>query len=106
MLNIIITGPQGSGKGTQAKILAEKLNLEHIEAGRLLRELVEAGGTWGEKINEYLLAGMLVPTPILIDEVLKPRLEQVALGRGIVFDGIPRRLVEAPALEEMLILLG
>jgi len=106
MFNIIITGPQGSGKGTQAKLLAEELNLEHIEAGRLLRELVEAGGALGEKINQYLLAGTLVPTPILINEVLKPRLEQVAQGRGIVFDGIPRRLVEALALEEMLALLG
>jgi len=106
MFNIIITGPQGSGKGTQAKFLAEELNLEHIEAGRLLRGLVDAGGVLGKKISEYLLAGTLVPTPILINEVLKPRLEQVAQERGIVFDGIPRRLVEALALEEMIALIG
>ncbi len=106
MLNIIITGPQGSGKGTQAKLLAKRYNLEHIEAGNLLRELVERGGSLGQKIDHYLLKGTLVPTRILINEVLKPRLAKVSPEKGMVFDGIPRRLREAKALEKILSSLG
>ncbi|MDD5627166.1 MAG: nucleoside monophosphate kinase [Patescibacteria group bacterium] len=106
MLNIIITGPQGSGKGTQAKLLAKRYNLEHIEAGKLLRDLVKMGNPAGQKINPYLLRGTLVPTRILIEEVLKPRLSKVPSEKGLVFDGIPRRLREAKALEEILASLG
>lgn len=106
MLNIIITGPQGSGKGTQAKLLAKRYNLEHIEAGKLLRDLAKRGSPAGQKINPYLLRGTLVPTRILINGVLKPRLNKVSPEKGMVFDGIPRRLREAKALEEILASLG
>ncbi|TSC53209.1 MAG: adenylate kinase [Parcubacteria group bacterium LiPW_72] len=106
MLNIIIIGPQGSGKGTQAKLVAKRYNLEHIEAGKLLRDLVKRGSPVGQKINPYLLRGTLVPTRILLEEVLKPRLSKVPSEKGLVFDGIPRRLREAKALEKILASLG
>lgn len=106
MFNIIITGPQGSGKGTQAKLLAKRYNLEHIEMGKLLRDLVERGSPVGQKINRYLLQGTLVPTRILLEGVLKPRLSKVPSEKGLIFDGIPRRLRTAKAVEEILSSLG
>ncbi len=103
MLNIIIMGPQGSGKGTQAKLLAEKFNLEHIEPGRLLRGLVAKGGALGQKINYYLnIKGSLVPSDLLFFKVLKPRFQALPQDKGFVLEGAPRELKQAQYLEGML----
>lgn len=106
MLNIILMGPQGSGKGTQAKKLADQYDLDYIEAGKILRKLAQKKDQIGQKINRYLLKGTLVPTAVLIDRVLKPHLQKLQTDKGVVFDGVPRRLIEAKALEKMLNSLG
>lgn len=103
MLNIIIIGPQGSGKGTQAELLAKKCDLEHIEPGRMLRELVAKGGPLGKKINYYLnVKGSLVPSDLLFFKVLKPKFSRLAPSKGFILEGAPRELKQAQYLEAML----
>lgn len=101
-LNIIIIGPQGSGKGTQAKILAKKFNLEHIVTGEIFRKIAKKKSHLAKKID-YLVnkAGRLVPTGLVV-EVLRERLKEVSENRGIIFDGYPRNLTQAKALENIL----
>lgn len=106
VLNVIIFGPQGAGKGTQAKLLAHKYNLEHLEAGRILRDIVSKGGELADKISDYLVKGLLVPTDFLFREVLKPKLGKVDIKKGLVFDGVPRRLEEALLCERLLAEMG
>jgi adenylate kinase len=90
-MNIIILGPQGSGKGTQARMLAEKFNLEHIEMGKLLREIAKLDTPLGKKINEIInLQGKLVDDKI-IEKVLHSKLLELPNERSIIFDGVPRR---------------
>jgi len=103
MHNIIILGPQGSGKGTQSRMLAEKFNLEQIEPGKRLRQLSEQRSALGKKINYYMnQKGCLVPTYVLINEVLKEWINSLSKTKGVVCDGTPRRLREAIMLEKML----
>jgi len=103
MLSIIIFGQQGAGKGTQAKMLADKFNLEHIEPGRRLREFVERGGKMGKLVDSYInQRGKLVPTSFLINNVLKDWIKSLPKNKGVVCDGTPRRLREAKLLEKML----
>lgn len=105
--NIIIFGPQGAGKGTQAKLLAQRLDLVHIEPGRLLRDIVRRGGKVAKGINDYLVRGALVPTDFLLEKVLKPKISvAVEKEKGLIFDGAPRRLNEALMLEGLLRELG
>lgn len=100
--NIIIIGSQGSGKGTQAKFLAKKFNLEHIVTGEIFRKMIKNRNSLSKKID-YLVnkVGRLVPTNLVI-KVLKERLKNVSKNRGIIFDGYPRNLTQAKALESML----
>lgn len=102
ILNIIILGPQGSGKGTQAKFLAKKFNLEHIVTGEMFRRFAKQKTALAKKID-YLVnkTGRLVPTPLVI-RVLKERLKKVSKSQGIIFDGYPRNLTQAKALETIL----
>ena len=104
-LNIIILGPPGAGKGTQANLLEEKFDLEHIEPGDMLRELVERGDEIGIKVNRIMQEGKLVPTDLIMT-MLRLRIQSLDEDTGTVFDGSPRRLVEAKALEKMLKGLG
>ena len=105
-LNIIILGPQGSGKGTQAQLLAKKFNLEHLEIGDMLREIATRKNDFSKKVNQIInQQGKLVPTDWII-KMLKLRLQSMPLEQGIIFDGSPRRLVEAKKLEKMLNDLG
>ena len=102
ILNIIVLGPQGSGKGTQAKLLARKFNLEHIVTGEMFRRFAKKRTVLAKKID-YLVnkKGRLVPAPLVI-RVLKERLKKVNKGKGIIFDGYPRNLTQARALETIL----
>jgi adenylate kinase len=101
-LCIIILGPQGSGKGTQAKLLAEKFDLEHIEPGDMLRTLVEHGDGLAKKVDKIIhQKGGLVPTDLII-KMIRLRIQSLGLEKGIIFDGAPRRLEEAKLLEKML----
>ncbi len=102
MLNIIIMGPQGSGKGTQAKLLASKYDLEHVEPGKMLRAFAKGKDAKARKINNYLLQGKLVPSDFLFFEIFKPKLAKLDDQRGLIFDGAPRELKQAEYLEEMM----
>lgn len=96
-------GSQGAGKGTQAKLLAKKYNLEHIEPGDMLRDLVKKGGVLGKKINYYLnVKGSLVPSDLLFFKVLKPKFLKLPADKGLILDGAPRELKQAVYLEDVL----
>ena len=90
-MNLIILGPQGSGKGTQAKLLVEKLGLVYLEMGEVLRELARKKTPLGEKIASFQSQGKLV-TDEIIAEVLKSFLTEENFKKGILFDGFPRNL--------------
>jgi len=93
-MRLILLGPPGAGKGTQAKLLAERLGVKHISTGDLLREEVRGGTKLGEKAKGYMDRGELVPDDLII-EMLKGRLDE-----GFILDGFPRNLRQAEALAE------
>lgn len=99
-MNLIILGPQGSGKGTQAELIAKKFGLEHIEMGRLLREIAKQGSPLGKEIHETInVQGKLVDDKI-IEEVLHAKLGGLPSEKGIIFDGVPRREDQRKYLDE------
>lgn len=104
--NIIILGPQGSGKGTQADVLARKFNLEHIETGKIFRKIARQKNNLGRTINRLInIRGCLVPTPQVV-RVLEKVLIKVNPSQGLIFDGYPRNLIQAKALGKQFRLLG
>jgi adenylate kinase len=86
-MNLIILGPQGSGKGTQAKLLAEKFGLKHISTGDLLRAEAESGSEKGKLIGKILESGELIPFETVV-EVLEPAI--LSAKSGFILDGTPR----------------
>jgi adenylate kinase len=100
-MNVIITGPPGSGKGTQGKLLAEKYHIPQISTGNILREAVSNGSVLGLKAKAYMGRGGLVPDELVI-KIIEDRLMQRDCGRGFLLDGFPRTVVQADALEGML----
>ncbi len=97
-MNLVFLGPPGAGKGTQAKKLSGDLGLVHISTGDILRDAVSKGTPLGRKAKEYIDRGDLVPDDLmiaLIEEVLPP-------GGGVIFDGFPRTIPQAQALDELL----
>ncbi|MFA6973895.1 MAG: nucleoside monophosphate kinase [Parcubacteria group bacterium] len=94
-MNIIILGPQGSGKGTQAELLAKKYNLEHFDTGKSLRQVALLDTSLGKEIHEIIMVRKeLVPSRIL-REILHLELNSLPREQGIVFDGIPRNAEQA-----------
>lgn len=94
-MNIIILGQAGSGKGTQAEILARKYNLDHFDTGKFLRQVARMGGKLGQEVHEIInVKKELVPSRIL-QEVVHLRLADLPCEQGIVFDGVPRNLEQA-----------
>lgn len=100
-MNIIILGPQGSGKGTQAKKLSEELNIFYLEVGGLLRKEITENTPLGEEISPYIDSGKLVPDEVL-SKVIGPFLTNETLKRGIIFDGFPRIFSQMRILEDKL----
>jgi len=100
-VRIILLGPPGSGKGTQAKLLSKKYSIPHIAMGDILREEVAKKTPLGKKVNVYMSKGELVPDEIVI-EVLKKRLQEADCVDGFILDGFPRTLNQAKALDNML----
>src|SRR5690348_11245380 len=86
---LIVLGPPGVGKGTQAKRLAERLGLVHLSPGQLLRDALASSGPLAENVREAMAVGELVPNEI-IDRLVQRRLEQLGPQRGLVLDGYPR----------------
>jgi adenylate kinase len=102
MLNLIIFGPPGAGKGTQSEKLLAKFNLRHISTGDLLRAERNAGTELGNKANEYISKGELVPDEVVIGMV-RNFIAAHPEAKGFIFDGFPRTIPQANALDEMLI---
>lgn len=99
-MNILLFGPNGSGKGTQGSLLKEKFNLEHIESGGIFREHVGGGTELGKKAKEYMDRGDLVPDEITVPMVLET-LKKTG-DKGWLLDGFPRNMVQAQKLWDAL----
>ncbi len=97
----VLLGPPGSGKGTQAKLLAPKLGLPHISLGDLLREAVREGTETGKVAKQYLEAGRLVPDELVI-KVAEEAMTKPESANGFVVDGFPRTLAQAELFEGLL----
>ena len=100
-MKIIMLGAPGAGKGTQAKMIAEKYSIPHISTGDIFRANIKNGTELGKKAQEYIDKGNLVPDEITIN-MLKGKINQFKDSNGVVFDGFPRNKKQAEALEEML----
>ena len=101
MLNLIIFGPPGAGKGTQSEKLLSKYQLQHISTGDLLRAERNAGTELGNQANEYIAKGELVPDAVVIGMVKNFMLSHPE-ANGFIFDGFPRTTPQADALDVML----
>jgi len=100
-VNIIMLGPPGAGKGTQAKMLVEKLGIPQISTGDMLRAAVKEGTELGRKAKEYMDAGKLVPDSVVIG-IIDDRLKEADCEKGFILDGFPRTVDQASSLDEML----
>jgi len=100
-VRVILLGPPGAGKGTQAEKLAEKLEIPHISTGELFRQNIRAGTKLGLEAKRYLDAGDLVPSD-LTNALVDDRLNNPDAAAGFILDGYPRSLEQAKALHDML----
>lgn len=100
-MNLVIFGPPGSGKGTQAKIIQEQRGLPQLSTGEMLRAAIAAKTELGKKVEGILAKGDLVPDDIVIG-IISERYDQPDCKNGAVFDGFPRTIPQAEALDKML----
>ena len=101
MLNILLLGPQGAGKGTQGKLISAEHGIPHIATGDMLRAAMTAGTPLGKAVQPIYDAGQLVPDDLMTD-LIRERLNQDDTREGFVLDGFPRTAVQAEALDETL----
>ncbi len=101
MLNVVIFGPPGSGKGTQSQKIIEKYGLTHISTGDLLRREIHTNTHLGVIAKSYIDKGELVPDDTII-EMLDHYLDNNPIDKGIIFDGFPRTVFQAEAFQQML----
>jgi adenylate kinase len=105
-MNIIILGPQGSGKGTQAEKIAEKFDLEHIDMGKFLREVAKQDTPLGKEIYHYQnVINEMVPSRIL-REVLHVKINSMPREQGVIFEGVPRTMDQAEYFDEAILESG
>jgi len=104
-MRIVLLGPPGSGKGTQAALLHERLGLAHISTGVLLRDAVDRGTDLGLKAKGFMDAGELVPDDLVLD-LLEARLGDPDVEPGFILDGYPRNPAQAEALDRVLQRIG
>lgn len=100
-MRLVLLGPPGAGKGTQAAILTEKLGVPHISTGDLFRANIGEGTALGKEAKEYMDAGKLVPTDVTA-RMVKARLEEADAKDGFLLDGFPRTVEQAEILEGFL----
>jgi len=99
--NLVLFGPPGSGKGTQAELLFERYGLDHIAPGDMLRQHLDEGTELGKMASGYMAAGKLVPDEVIVT-MIRRRLEAEPGDLGFVLDGFPRTVAQARALQELL----
>jgi adenylate kinase len=104
-MNIILIGPPGSGKGTQAKMIVDRYKVLHVSTGDILRENVRNGTPLGVEAKKFMDAGKLVPDALLID-IINDRLAKDDVNGGWMLDGYPRTIPQAEALDKILPALG
>jgi adenylate kinase len=100
-MRLVLLGPPGAGKGTQAKQLTEYVGVPHISTGDLLREAIAAGSPLGRKAGRYVDAGQLVPDELILD-LMAERLAHSDCHAGFLLDGFPRTVAQAEALDRRL----
>jgi adenylate kinase len=100
-MRIVLVGPPGAGKGTQAKVVAERLGIPAISTGDILRANVVAGTELGVEAKGYMDKGLLVPDEVIFG-LIRNRLTEADAGAGFLFDGFPRNVSQAEELETML----
>jgi adenylate kinase len=105
MLNIVLFGPPGAGKGTQSEKVIAKYALTHLSTGDIFRENISKGTDLGKKVKEYTENGLLVPDEVTID-MLKSAMDSAVGAKGFIFDGFPRTVGQAEALDKMLATSG
>jgi adenylate kinase len=104
-VNVLLLGPQGSGKGTQARRIADEYGIPHIATGDMLRGAIAAGTPLGQKLKPILESGALVSDDLMI-ELIRNRLEEPDTEAGFILDGFPRTWPQAQALDDMLKEIG
>ena len=105
MVNLVLLGAPGAGKGTQAKMLSGKYGILHISTGDILRENVSNNTELGQKAKEYMDKGELVPDSLLID-IIRDRLSRPDTDNGFLLDGYPRTIPQAEALDKIFSQIG
>ena len=101
MLNIVIFGAPGSGKGTQSERIVEKYGINHISTGDVLRAEIKNGTELGKTAKGYIDNGQLIPDALMID-ILASVFDSFKDSKGVIFDGFPRTIAQAEALKKML----
>jgi adenylate kinase len=104
-VNVLLLGPQGSGKGTQAKRIQAEYGIPHIATGEILRDAIAAETDLGRRVKPIVESGRLVPDDLMID-LIRERLAEDDAEEGFILDGFPRTLAQANALDEMLAEIG
>ena len=104
-INVLVLGPQGSGKGTQAKRISAAHGVPHVSTGDMFRAAIAEGTELGRQVAPILASGELVPDELMI-ALIRDRLSQDDAVHGFILDGFPRNLVQAEALDEMLGAIG
>ncbi len=99
-MNIVLLGAPGAGKGTQAEVVCEKLNIPTISTGNILRAAIKDGTELGKKAKAFMDAGDLVPDDVIIG-IIKDRLNESDAQNGFVLDGVPRTIAQAKAIDTM-----
>jgi adenylate kinase len=104
-VNLLVLGPQGAGKGTQAKRISSEYGIPHVSTGEMFRAEQAAGTELGRRLGEIMAKGDLVPDDLTI-ALIKERLARPDAATGFIFDGFPRTLAQADALDAMLAGIG
>lgn len=104
-MKLLLMGPPGAGKGTQAEVLTDRLDIPHISTGDMFRKAIKEGTDLGKKAKEYMDAGKLVPDEVTVG-IVKERLSEADCGKGFLLDGFPRTVNQAQALDAILQELG
>lgn len=102
MLNLVLFGAPGSGKGTQSSKIIDSFGLQHISTGELLRDHISRGTELGTVANGYISKGQLIPDDLMIDILDHELSTNLKDAKGVIFDGFPRTIPQAKALEKLL----